>query len=51
MEVLFNCPHCGFEDVFDVGEDIETLKCTFCENGMMDKVGACSELPDMVRSD
>ena len=51
MEVLFNRPYCGFEDVFNVDENIETLKCTFCENGMMDKVGVCNELPCMIRSD
>ena len=36
-EFNFYCPNCGNEDVFDVDEDIETLECNFCINGIMEK--------------
>jgi transcription elongation factor Elf1 len=50
MEILFNCPVCGYEEVYDVGEDIKHVDCGFCRDGVMDKVGICDKLPNMIKN-
>ena len=49
METLFNCPTCGYENVFNTDEDTKHINCEYCANGTMDRVGSCEELPFMIR--